>query len=104
MQEKAAYEYAYGYAYESMNDGINMKTILIRTDASQVIGSGHIFRTQALAQAVDIPVVASGGVSKLADIKDLAAVKVIDAVIAGRSLYEGTLDLAEAIETAQRYS
>jgi phosphoribosylformimino-5-aminoimidazole carboxamide ribotide isomerase len=79
---------------------------IIYTDISKdgMLCGPNIGRTQALAQAVDIPVVASGGVSNLADIKNLAAVKVIDAVIAGRSLYEGTLDLAEAIETAQRYS
>jgi phosphoribosylformimino-5-aminoimidazole carboxamide ribotide isomerase len=79
---------------------------IIYTDISKdgMLCGPNIERTQAVAEAVDIPVVASGGVEKLADIKDLAAVKVIDAVIAGRSLYEGTLDLKEAIETAKRGS
>ena len=79
---------------------------IIYTDISKdgMLCGPNIERTQAVAQAVDIPVVASGGVSKLADIKNLAAVKVIEAVIAGRSLYEGALDLKEAIETAERYS
>lgn len=79
---------------------------IIYTDISKdgMLCGPNIERTQAVAEAVDIPVVASGGVSKLADIQDLAAVKVIDAVIAGRSLYEGTLDLREAIEVAERYA
>jgi phosphoribosylformimino-5-aminoimidazole carboxamide ribotide isomerase len=76
--------------------------VIIYTDISKdgMLCGPNIERTQAVAEAVDIPVVASGGVSKLDDIKNLAAVKVIDAVIAGRSLYEGTLDLKEAIEAA----
>ncbi|MCH8193518.1 MAG: 1-(5-phosphoribosyl)-5-((5-phosphoribosylamino)methylideneamino)imidazole-4-carboxamide isomerase, partial [Planctomycetes bacterium] len=57
----------------------------------------NIERTRAIAEAVDVPVIASGGVSKLDDIRHLDAVEIIDAVIAGRSLYEGTLDLKEAI-------
>ena len=69
-------------------------------DKDGMLCGPNIGRTEAVAEAVQIPVVASGGVSKLADIKNLAAVKVIDAVIAGRSLYEGTLDLKEAIEAA----
>ena len=79
---------------------------IIYTDISKdgMLCGPNIERTQAVAEAVDIPVVASGGVEKLADIEDLAAVKVIDAVIAGRSLYEGTLDLKEAIEAARRAS
>jgi phosphoribosylformimino-5-aminoimidazole carboxamide ribotide isomerase len=76
---------------------------IIYTDISKdgMLCGPNIGRTQAVAEAVDIPVVASGGVEKLRDIKDLATVKVIDAVIAGRSLYEGTLDLKEAIAAAE---
>jgi len=80
--------------------------VIIYTDISKdgMLCGPNIERTQAVAEAVDIPVVASGGVSKLADIENLAAVKVIDAVIAGRSLYEGTLDLKEAIEAVKHGS
>ena len=49
----------------------------------------NIARTRAIAEAVDVPVIASGGVSKLDDIRHLVAVEIIDGVIAGRSLYEG---------------
>lgn len=56
-------------------------------------------RTAALAQAVDIPVIASGGVSSLDDIRALAAAGV-PAVVVGRALYEGTFTLAEAMAAA----
>ncbi len=52
-----------------------------------------------LARAVNIPVIASGGVTNLADIEALCAVAgegVAGAVI-GRALYEGTLDLPAAL-------
>ena len=58
--------------------------------------------TAALAGAIDIPVIASGGVSNLDDIRRLQQVAVhgIEGVIVGRALYEGTLDLAEAQQVA----
>ena len=53
-----------------------------------------------LAKAVGVPVYASGGVTGLVDIDRLLAVESegIDGVILGRSLYEGTLDFAAALE------
>src|SRR5690625_4304620 len=58
----------------------------------------NIPATVALSQAVDIPVIASGGVSSIDDIKALCAVadEGIDGVILGRSIYEGTVDFAAA--------
>ncbi len=53
-------------------------------------------RTKALVQAVDVPVIGSGGVGELSDIKKLAELGA-EAVIIGRSLYEGTLKLSDAI-------
>ena len=54
--------------------------------------------TVRLAQAVSIPIIASGGIAGLQDIKDLAAVESegIMGAILGRALYEGKLDLGEA--------
>lgn len=54
--------------------------------------------TVKLAQAVTIPVIASGGVSTLEDIRALCAVEEegIEGVIIGRALYEGTIDFQEA--------
>jgi phosphoribosylformimino-5-aminoimidazole carboxamide ribotide isomerase len=57
-------------------------------------------RTKELAEAVAVGVVASGGVSKIDDIKKLAETKVVAAII-GRSLYEGSLDLSDAINAAK---
>lgn len=54
--------------------------------------------TRELAASIAIPVVASGGVSSLADIEALAKVSAdgISGAIVGRALYEGGFDLAEA--------
>ena len=54
--------------------------------------------TVRLAQAVSIPIIASGGIAGIQDIKDLAAVESegIMGAILGRALYEGKLDLEQA--------
>ena len=57
----------------------------------------NIEATSNLAQAVDIPVIASGGVASIADIEELLKYKEIFGVVTGRALYEGKLDLKEAI-------
>ena len=60
----------------------------------------NIDATVKLAQAVSVPVYASGGVNDLDDIDKLLAVESegVQGVILGRSLYEGTLDFAAALE------
>jgi phosphoribosylformimino-5-aminoimidazole carboxamide ribotide isomerase len=64
----------------------------------------NIDATVELAQRVDIPVIASGGVKGLADIHVLSmhAHEGIEGVITGRALYEGRLDLAAAIQMGAR--
>lgn len=59
----------------------------------------NIEATVDLARSVDIPVIASGGVKGIADIRMLAlqADQGIEGVITGRAIYDGTLDLATAI-------
>ena len=60
----------------------------------------NVAATAALARAVTIPVIASGGVSSLADLialRDCGAP--LDGAISGRALYDGALDLAEALAT-----
>lgn len=54
--------------------------------------------TAALAEAISIPVIASGGVTTLADVQQLQphAHKGILGAITGRAIYEGTLNLTEA--------
>lgn len=58
----------------------------------------NIPATAALARAVSIPVIASGGVSSLDDLialRDCGAS--LDGAISGRALYDGAIDLAEAL-------
>ena len=58
----------------------------------------NIEETAALARAVSIPVIASGGVSSLADLialRDCGAS--LNGAISGRALYDGAIDLAEAL-------
>lgn len=64
----------------------------------------NIEATVALARAVRIPVIASGGVTDIRDIEELVPhVKDgVEGVITGRALYDGRLDLAEAIKVAKR--
>ena len=58
----------------------------------------NVEATAALAQAVAIPVIASGGVSSIDDLRALKASGApLDGAISGRALYEGKLDLAEAV-------
>ncbi|MGR3572794.1 1-(5-phosphoribosyl)-5-[(5-phosphoribosylamino)methylideneamino]imidazole-4-carboxamide isomerase [Brevirhabdus sp.] len=58
----------------------------------------NVEATAALARAVDIPVIASGGVSSLEDLRALKASGApLDGVISGRALYDGALDLRQAL-------
>lgn len=62
----------------------------------------NVDSTVALAQAIHIPVIASGGITGIDDIRALCAVaeEGIMGAITGRALYEGTLDLAAAQQLA----
>jgi phosphoribosylformimino-5-aminoimidazole carboxamide ribotide isomerase len=62
------------------------------------MGGPNIDATADLARAVNIPVIASGGVSSLADLKALKATNVISGAISGRALYDGAIDLQEALK------
>ena len=58
----------------------------------------NVAATAALARAVGVPVIASGGVSSMADLRALKESGApLDGAISGRALYEGRLDLAEAV-------
>jgi phosphoribosylformimino-5-aminoimidazole carboxamide ribotide isomerase len=80
-------------------EGYGVESI-VYTDIGRdgMMGGVNIDATVRLAQAVKVPVIASGGVHNLADVEALCAVQEegIEAVICGRSIYEGTLDLASA--------
>ena len=73
---------------------------LIYTDIMRdgAMGGPNIDATAALARAVNIPVIASGGVSSLADLEALKETGVISGAISGRALYDGAIDLSEALK------
>lgn len=86
------------------NDGVDA---IIYTDISRdgMLSGPNIHSTVELAQAIHIPVIASGGINNIEDIQNLWAIQdegVIGAVI-GRALYEGTLDFAEALKITQTH-
>ena len=74
---------------------------LIYTDIMHdgAMGGPNIDATAALARAVDIPVIASGGVSSLDDLVALRNTGVISGAISGRALYDGAIDLATALKS-----
>ncbi|MGD0192169.1 MAG: 1-(5-phosphoribosyl)-5-[(5-phosphoribosylamino)methylideneamino]imidazole-4-carboxamide isomerase [Rhizomicrobium sp.] len=66
-------------------------------------GTGvNLGSTAALANAVSIPVIASGGVGSLADLEALRTIHNIAGVIVGRALYDGRVDAREALAVALR--
>lgn len=73
---------------------------IIYTDIGRdgMLNGVNIEATVRLAQHVNIPVIASGGVTDIKDIQALCAVEDegVEGVILGRSIYEGTLNFAEA--------
>ena len=59
----------------------------------------NVAATAALGNAVSIPVIASGGVSSMDDLKALKACGApLNGAISGRALYDGAIDVAEAVE------
>jgi phosphoribosylformimino-5-aminoimidazole carboxamide ribotide isomerase len=57
---------------------------------------------RALISQVDVPIIASGGVSTLEDLRDLAGLgERLEGVIVGRALYEGAFTLPEALAAAR---
>ena len=79
---------------------------IIFTDISRdgMLTGPNIESTAQLAQAVTIPVIASGGVSCMADIEKLLEIESlgVQGVITGRALYTGDIDLKECIELAEK--
>lgn len=74
---------------------------IIYTDVSRdgMLTGLNLDATIALADAVSIPVVASGGLASIDDIKNMLQprAKKLSGAIAGRALYDGRLDAAEAL-------
>ena len=79
------------------DDGVSA---ILYTDIGRdgMMSGVNVEATVRLAQAVSIPILASGGVASIKDIRDLMAVEAegVAGAILGRALYEGQLDLAQA--------
>ncbi len=97
-----------GWSKLSKHDVIDLAQIFERDGVEAIIYTDigrdgmmqgvNVEATVRLAQAISIPVIASGGVSTLDDVRALCAVEkegVMGAII-GRALYDGIIDLAEA--------
>jgi phosphoribosylformimino-5-aminoimidazole carboxamide ribotide isomerase len=81
---------------------------IVYTDIGRdgMMGGVNIEATVKLAQAVKVPIIASGGLHNIKDVEALCAVQGegIEAVICGRSIYEGTINLAQAQARADELS
>ncbi|MFZ3055747.1 MAG: 1-(5-phosphoribosyl)-5-[(5-phosphoribosylamino)methylideneamino]imidazole-4-carboxamide isomerase [Smithella sp.] len=85
----------------------NVKAIVYTDILRDGMGTGiNLEATKALAKAVSIPVIASGGVASIDDIKQLLAIDdcEIYGVIIGRALYTGAISLEEAIKESKKVS
>ena len=76
---------------------------LLYTDVARdgMMSGPNVARTADLAAATDVPVIASGGVGTAHHVRDLAAAGGIWGVVIGRSLFEGTLTLRDALAAAR---
>ncbi len=70
-------------------------------DRDGAMGGPNVDATAALGRAVSVPVIASGGVASLQDLRALKATGAIAGAISGRALYDGALDLAEALSALE---
>lgn len=83
------------------NDGVHS---IVYTDIGRdgMLSGVNVEATKHLAENLSIPVVASGGLTNLDDIRALCAVysSGVTAAITGRAIYEGTIDFAQAQQLA----
>jgi len=76
-------------------------TAIIYTDIARdgMMQGPNLEATAALAESISIPVIASGGVSSLDDIRNLLKIEAsgVTGVITGKAIYSGSLNLREAV-------
>lgn len=95
---ESAVDVAKGY------EGYGLAAIVYTDIKRDGMGTGvNIEATRDLAQSVDVPVIASGGVSSVEDIRRLREIEKfgVMGVIIGRALYSGAVSLEEAISLSK---
>ena len=86
-------------------EGMGISAVIFTDIERDGMGTGlNLESTKKLARSTSIPVIASGGVSRIEDIEHLLELESdgIIGVIVGRALYTGSLDLEEAIRISKR--
>ncbi len=85
------------FAKKMENDGA---AGVIYTDIARdgMLSGPNLDAMAKMVNALKIPVIASGGVSSIADIRNLIKIKNLRGVITGKALYSGSLNLKEAIK------
>jgi phosphoribosylformimino-5-aminoimidazole carboxamide ribotide isomerase len=81
-------------------EGFGVEAIIYTDIARDGMMRGpNIAATKALAESINIPVIASGGLSSLDDIRNLMAIEAsgVSGVIAGKAIYSGAINLREAV-------
>lgn len=94
-----------GLAKQFEADGVSA---IVYTDIARdgMLQGVNVDATVRLAQSMSIPVIASGGITNLDDVKALCAVagEGIEGAITGRAIYEGTLDFEAGQRLADELS
>ncbi len=76
---------------------------IIYTDISRdgMLTGPNFEATERMARSVDLPVIASGGISSIDDIRRLLKIEGLWGAITGKAIYTGRLDVAEAVRLAK---
>lgn len=95
VSDVAATEMARQYAGEPL-------AAIVYTDIAKdgMMAGTNLPAMQEMKEAVDVPVIASGGVTNVEDVRQLARMAMAGCII-GRALYEGTLTIADAVAAAR---
>ena len=95
VSDVAATEMAKQYADEPL-------AAIVYTDIAKdgMMAGTNLPAMQEMNEAVDVPVIASGGVTNVEDVRQLARLGMAGCII-GRALYEGTLTIADAVSAAR---
>ena len=91
-------------AQQFENDGVEA---ILYTDISRdgMLSGINLEATRILAESIRIPVIAAGGLTNLEDLKQVCEIadSGVAGVIAGRAIYEGTLDFAAGLQLVEQY-